>query len=150
MPADVITCPNCGASDIPFRYARDYDACPYCGTTLRVADERPNTTDAYKERIARERAERPPAQAYDEARTLMELSRLKAKAKRVAVWIAALVVAIILTLCTLSLGVSWLKQGEDAAAQTMIGAGIFGGLTVIAWAVEERMRRRARRTRGIF
>ena len=150
MPADAITCPNCGASDIPFRYARDYDPCPYCGTTLRVADDRPNTTDAYKERIERERAERPPAQAYDEAQSLLELSRLKTKAKRVAVWIAALAAAVILTLCALSLGASWLGQGENAAARTMIGACTFGGLAILAWAVEERLRRRARRTRGLF
>ena len=150
MPADVITCPNCGASDIPMRYARDYAPCPYCGTTIRVADDRPNTTAAYKERIERERAERPPAQESNEEQTLLELGRLREKAKRMAIWIGILAVAAILSLCALSLLVSWLKQGEGASPWTLGGAGVFGGLAVIAWAAQRRARRRAWGIRGIF
>ena len=150
MPADVITCPNCGASDIPFRYARDYAPCPYCGTTIRVADDRPNTTQAYQERIERERGERPPVPAYDEMETLRELSRLRTKARRVAAWVAALIAAVVLTTCALSLLVTWLRQGENASQETLGGAVLFGLAAVVAWVVEEVARRRARRTRGIF
>ena len=104
MPADVITCPNCGASDIPIRYARDYAPCPYCNATIRVADDRPNTTDAFKERIERERAERPPAQAQENGGLLILLSllgRLRARARRAAIWAVVLAIVLILGLCAL-------------------------------------------------
>jgi len=127
-----------------------YDPCPYCGATIRVEDDRPNTTDAFRERIERERSERPPAQESNELQTLLELRRLRTKAVRVAVWIAVLLAAVVLSLCALRLLVSWLRQDDGAAAKTLIGAGVFGALSVAAWIAEGITRRRARRTGGIF
>ena len=150
MAVEVISCPNCGASNVPLRYSSDYVPCPYCGSTIRVTDRRPNTTEAFQERIERERGERSPPQEQQEQQTLWDLLSLKNKARRGAVWLAALVVAAILSTCALSLLITWLKQGEGAATKPLIASGVFAAASVAAWVIERRMHRRFRRTPGLF
>jgi len=150
MPAEVISCPNCGASDIPLRYSQDFVPCPYCGTTIRVTDRRPNTTQAYQERIERERGERGPKQEGGEQQALRDMANLRNKAKRGGIWAATLLTAVVFSVCALSLLTAWLKQGSVGVTKTMVGAGVFGLLSVAAWVVERRMYRCFKRTRGIF
>jgi hypothetical protein len=150
LSSEAIACPNCGASDVPLKFTQDFVPCCYCGSTIRVTDRRPNTTQATRERIEQERAGQGPAQDEKEMRTLRDLLNLMNKAKRGALWVAALAAAITLTVCAFSLLMAWLRQGEGESLRSLYAAAGLAVAALLAWLLERRAYRRLRRIPSIF
>ncbi|MDR2526004.1 MAG: hypothetical protein LBC83_07500 [Oscillospiraceae bacterium] len=64
MTIEAITCPNCGASEIPLG-GKNAAVCPYCESAIRL----PNSTEQLQEKLLQERAARA-AQAQPEQENL--------------------------------------------------------------------------------
>ena len=82
--------------------------------------------------------------------TLRDLLNLKNKAKRGAVWVAALALAVTLSICALSLTMNWLRQGEGESLRGLYAAGGFAVAALLAWLGERRAYRRLRRIPSMF